>query len=286
MKNLKVLPYKMNSLSSKTISRHFKCKRVYPNRNYKPRNKHIIINWGFAGDVPVLEQANTNFTILNKPFCVNRASDKISTLRLLKQNNVPHVDFILNKEDAIESCKQGNIIYCRTLTRSKEGKGIVLAKTPEEIVDAKLYTKYFKNDKEYRIHVFNNEVIDMVQKKSMSSERMAEKGIVKTEESKYIRNMKKAWSFCRKGIEVPEYVKETAIKATNALDLDFAAIDIAYNSETGECAVLEANTAPGQKRGTTTHLRYVRAISKYLGIPFTVEEYNRRYNCDAENYLD
>jgi glutathione synthase/RimK-type ligase-like ATP-grasp enzyme len=274
----------MNSLSSKTISKHFGVKRVYPNRNYRPRRKDIVLNWGFCGVAPVLENGN-NFTILNKPIAVDRASDKKATLRFLKQNNVPHVKFHLNKDNAIESCKNGNIIYCRTLTRGKEGKGIVLARKPEEVVDAKLYTEYFKNDTEYRIHVFNDEVIDFVQKKSMSSARMAEKGITKGLDSDHIRNMKKGWSFCRQGVEIKDHVKQTAIDAVNALELDFGAVDIAYNSESDECVVLEINTAPGNKRGTTTHLRYVRAISKYLGIPFSVEEYNTRYNCNAENYL-
>jgi len=275
----------MNSLSSKAISKHFNAKRVYPNRNYRPRTGDVVLNWGFRGVAPALESGSDNFTILNKPIAVDRASDKVATLRLLKQNNVAHVDFFLNKDDAIKSCEEGNIIYCRTITRGKEGKGIVLARKPEEIVDAKLYTKYFENDKEYRIHVFNGKVIDEVQKKSMSEERMREKGIIKTDDSKYIRNLKKAWSFCRQGVDAEDVVKETAIKAVDALGLDFGAVDIAYNSETDECKVLEINTAAGMKRPSTTHLRYVRAISEYLGIPFSTEEYNKRYNCNAENYL-
>lgn len=285
MTRLRVLPYAMNSLSSRAISKHFNTKRVYPNRNYRPKDGDVVLNWGFRGVAPVLESGSSNFTLLNKPIAVDRASDKIATLRLLKQNNVPHVKFYLNKDSAIESCKNGNIIYCRTLTRGKEGKGIVLARKPEEIVNARLYTEYFKNDTEYRVHVFNGEVIDFVQKKSMSSARMARKNINKGPDSDYIRNMKKGWSFCRQDVEIKDHIKQTAIDAVKALELDFGAVDIAYNSESDQCVVLEINTAPGNKRGTTTHLRYVRAISKYLGIPFSVEEYNQRYNCNAENYL-
>jgi len=285
MTRLRILPYAMNSLSSRAISKHFNAKRVYPNRNYRPKDGDVVLNWGFRGVAPVLESGSSNFTLLNKPIAVDRASDKVATLRLLKQNNIAHVDFFLHKEDAVKSCEEGNIIYCRTITRGREGKGIVLARKPEEIVDAKLYTKYFENDKEYRIHVFKGNIIDEVQKKSMSEERMREKGIIKTDDSKYIRNLKKAWSFCRQGVVAEDVVKETAIKAVDALGLDFGAVDIAYNSDTNKCKVLEINTAPGNKRGTTTHLRYVRAISEYLGIPFSVDEYNKRYNCNAENYL-
>jgi glutathione synthase/RimK-type ligase-like ATP-grasp enzyme len=286
MRNLKVLPYKMNSLSSKAISRHFKCKRIYPNRNYIPRTGHVVLNWGYAGDAPALRRGNADIIIINRPENVALASNKIKTLINLELSDVPHVTFYLKKKDAAKAIRNGKIIYCRTLVSSKEGKGIVLATTEDELVDAKLYTEYFENDAEYRIHVFNGEVIDAVQKKKMSSSRRAEKNIVITEESKYIRNFKKGWSFCRKGIEVPDIVKEVALAAIPALGLVFGAVDIAYNSNTGEARVLEINTAPGMKRGTTTHLRYVRAISKYLGIAFSVDEYNKRYNSNAENYLE
>jgi glutathione synthase/RimK-type ligase-like ATP-grasp enzyme len=281
MTRLRILPYAMNSLSSRAISKHFNTKRVYPNRNYRPKDGDVVLNWGFRGVAPVLENSSSNFTLLNKPIAVDRASDKIATLRLLKQNNVAHVKFFLNKDDAIKACEEGNIIYCRTITRGREGKGIVLARKPEEIVDARLYTEYFKNDKEYRIHVFNGKVIDEVQKKSMSSERMAQKGITKTEDSDYIRNLKKAWSFCRQGVVAEDIVKETAIKATEALGLDFAAVDISYNSETDQCAVLELNTAPGQKRPSSTHYSYTKAISEFMGIPYTAKDYKDRYGLDV-----
>lgn len=290
MNKLVILPYKMSSKSSRALSKHFGCKRVYPNRNYRPKNGDVVINWGFCGVAPILE-VNRDFTILNKPFACDRASDKVSTLRLLKQYNVPHVEFFLNKDDAIKSCEEGNIIYCRTITRGREGQGIVLAKTPDEIVDSRLYTKYFKNDHEFRIHVFNGEVIDEVEKKKMTTERMAEMGIERGKNWEYIRNLKKSWSFCRKDIEIPEIVELTAINAVAALGLDFGGVDMAYDSESGECKVLEVNTACGMGTangvdiGSTTHMRYVRAISQYLNIPFSLEEYNQKYNCNAEEYL-
>lgn len=285
MNRLVILPYKMSSKSSKALARHFDVKRVYPNRHYRPRNGDVVLNWGYCGVAPVLEAYNRHFTVINQPIACDRASDKIATLRCLKQANVPHVDFFLNKEAAIQSVEEGNMIYCRTLTRGREGQGIVLATNVDEVVDARLYIKYFKNDMEFRIHVFMGNIIDMVQKKKMSKERMAEFGLTEADLSQHVRNMKKGWSFCRKDVVVPDIVKEVSIEATKALGLDFAAVDIAYNSETNECKVLELNTAPGQGEadgrtiGNTTHMRYVRAITeKLLNKEFSLEEYNQRYN--------
>lgn len=284
-KRLAVLPYTMKSMSSRNISTHFGCNRVYPDKNFKPKSGMVVVNWGFTGATPALN-SNVDFEILNKPTSVSSASDKVQALQKLKDRNIKHVEFVLTKAEAKEMFNDTSVVYCRTLTRAKEGKGIVLSKNPEELVNARLYTKYFENDHEFRIHVFKGEVIDRVEKRKMSSERRAELKIEKTPDSKYIRNMKKAWSFCRIGIIVPAHIDQLAIDAVEALDLDFAAVDIVYNSNSGEAKVLELNTAPGQKKGTTTHFRYTKAISKYINDEMSLEDYNSKYNCNAENYIE
>lgn len=298
MSKVVVLPYKMNSLSSRAIARHFGFTRVYPDRNYRPKTGDIVINWGFCGVAPVLDREDIDFTILNKPDAVNKASDKISTLRLLKQHGVPHVDFLLNKACARAVAAVGQTVYCRTLTRGREGQGIVLASSPEQVVDAKLYTRHFKNNHEFRIHVFNGEVIDMVEKRKMSQDRIQEfaaKGIqiVVNEESNFIRNMKKGYSFCRQDLVIPEHVQQIAIDGVKALGLDFGGVDIAYNDETDEAKILEINTACGFGANKfkndkliitgigTTHFRYVRAINKFLGREYTPEMYKEKYNFDV-----
>lgn len=290
MNRFRILPYKMNSLSSKALSKHFNVKRIYPNRAFKPSPGDVVLNWG-CNDAPVLDRDDINFTVINKPHAVDNASNKIATLRLLKQNNVPHVKFHLSRDSAENAIDEGRMIYCRTLTRGREGRGIVLAKSKEDLVDARLYTEHFKNNHEFRIHVFMGDVIDMVEKKKMSQDRIddfARRGIevVVNEESEFIRNLKKGYSFCRNDIDIPDHVKQTAIDAVSALGLDFGGVDIAYDDETDEAKVLEINTACGQKKATTTHLRYCRAITeKVLGQEFSVDEYNRRYNCNAETYI-
>lgn len=290
MKNLKILPYRRNSLSSKAISRHFNSLRIFPDRNYRPKNGDVILNWGFCGDIPVLENFKTDFTILNYPMAVDCASDKVKTFTLLKENNVPHVEFTFSQEEALKWIEEGHLVYCRTLTRGKEGKGIVLAKTAPEVVKCDLYTKQFVNNHEYRIHVFNGEVTDMVEKRKMSTDRKADfarRGIrVENDDNGgVIRNLKKGYSFCREDLVISEEIQQIAINAITALGLDFGGVDMAYNDETGEAKVLEINTACGQKKATSTHARYVAAISKYLGVPFSINEYNRRYNCNLNHDL-
>lgn len=280
MGRVRVLPYKMSSISSRSISKHFGILRIYPNGKFIPRNGDVIINWGHGGYVPVFDRNNANFTILNKPECVSNASNKITCLRKLKEANVPHVEFALSKENASSFIKDGFMVYCRNLIMGKEGKGIVIAKTEDELSDnCRLYTKHFKNDREFRIHVFDGEVIDVVEKQRMTEKRMIELKIKHEDLSDDIKNRKKGWSFNRKDVVIPKKALQIAIDATKALGLDFAAVDLAHNNETDETVVLELNTAPGQTRGTDTNYRYVKAISKYLGKKITLVEYRQRYNC-------
>ena len=281
MKQLKILPYKMGSGSAKLLARHFGVKRIYAHGHFKPNTRHLILNWG-CNNSSVL---NDECEVLNKPESVSNASDKVTSLQLLKDNNVNCIDFTLSKEEALQWVKDGNIVYCRTLTRASEGKGIVVATKEPELVDARLYTKYFKNLYEYRIHVFNGEVIDRTQKRKMSEERLTHNGITQEDTSRYVRNHMKGWSFTRKDMFIPEGIDKLAISAVNALGLDFGAVDIAWNRHYNQLRVFEVNTACGMEPATTTHMRYAGAISKYLNIPFTKEEYCTKYNCELENNL-
>jgi len=279
MSRFRILPYKMNSISAKSLAKFFNVLKIYHNGDFIPRDGDIILNWGSGGYIPILNRNDRNYTVLNKPEAIDNASNKISTLRLLKQNEVSHVEFKLNKEDAKEFINKGHKVYCRTRIAGKAGAGIIIANTKDELPDnCRLFTKKFPNDEEYRIHVFNNEIIDRVHKKKMSKERMQELNIKEEDLSTDIKNLKKGWSFTREDLEIDENLDNLAKNAIKALGLDFGAVDIA-KSKDGNAVVLEVNTAAGMKKGTTTHLRYCNAISKYLGKDFSKEEYEERYNC-------
>jgi Fe-S cluster assembly iron-binding protein IscA len=99
--------------------------------------------------------------------------------------------------------------------------------------------------------VFKGSVIDFVQKKLKSG----------FTPKPYIRSHDNGWVFCREGVELPSKVKEAAIEAVAALNLDFGAVDLAI-SKKGSVCVFEVNTAPGIEGTTVTN--YAKAISAYL----------------------
>ena len=277
-----VLPYKLGSQSAKSIAKYFGFLRIRPNGNYRPRMGDLIINWGHSGALNFKRGNNEPVRILNDPSFVSDAINKIKTLKILTSKEVPALDYCLTRKEAEVFIDEGFMVYCRTIINGKSGNGIVIAKTKEELVDCQLYTKEFRNNREYRIHVFNGEVIDAVRKRKMSEEALAEHGINPAEVSKTIRNLHKGWIFSREDLAVEESVIAASLAAIEALNLRFGACDVLFNTKTKQTAVIEINTACGMEEGTTTHMRYVHSISKICEIPFSIENYNAKYNCDLK----
>ena len=154
-------------------------------------------------------------------------------------------------DTALEWLDSGHTVFARTLTRAHSGLGIVIARSPEELVDAPLYTKYIKKKKEFRVHVFRNQVIDLQEKRRSTNS---------PDSDFLIRNHANGFVFCRDDIIEPTDLRATALSAVAALGLDFGAVDIIYNAYYDKCYALEVNTAPGLE-GTTLE-SYSNAIIK------------------------
>jgi glutathione synthase/RimK-type ligase-like ATP-grasp enzyme len=257
-----IWPYKMGSQSAKALAACLETKRVRSDGNYRPKADHLIINWGNT-QPPALTWAARiapgNWNMLNKTIAVNRAANKLETLGNLGVNGVNIPEFALSKDFAALYFREGaSKIYCRTKLNGHSGAGIVIATTPEELVDAPLYTVGLGWRQEFRVHVFNGEVIDYAKKCKMAPETLAERSITLNSD---IRSHSNGWVFCREGIDLPNEMSELAIQAVAALDLDFGAVDCARTKD-GTNYVLEVNTAPGLEGQTIT--AYVDAIRRML----------------------
>jgi hypothetical protein len=153
-----------------------------------------------------------------------------------------------------EDAPQDGLIYCRTLTRASCGRGIVVAENRDDVVPAGLYTKGIKCKREYRIHMFDGEVIDLVAKCKRHEDE---------ESNPYIRNHNHGWIFARDAVRIPDSITEKlhdiGKKTMQSLSMDFGAIDVVRDTE-DNVFVLEVNSAPGME-GTTIE-RYVNAIER------------------------
>ena len=194
-----------------------------------------------------------NLTMLNRTEAVARASNKLKFFdAVVGQVSIP--SFTTSQEVAKEWVNAGKTVICRTILNGHSGAGIVLADKPEEVVKAPLYTEYVPKKEEYRVHVFNGEVIH-------ASRKARKKEIPDEEVNWKVRNHGNGFIFQHENFELPEDCAVQSIKAIEAVGLDFGAVDVIWNDKQQKSYVLEVNTAPGIE-GTTLE-RYTEAINKW-----------------------
>jgi len=247
MKTIRIEPYKLASAGSKRLAKHSGILRTTKRQLAKHAKFDILINWGNP------RRRWSGCTYLNPPEAVEAASDKVKAMELFAASEVPSAPFTTSKEVAQSWLAEGKTVIARTLTRASSGRGIVIVSGDDTLPSAPLYVEYLKKKEEFRVHVFGGKVIDIQQKR-----RRLE---VPDEKVNWqVRNHDNGWVFARTDIVCPDGVKNAACLAISALNLDFGAVDIGWNSHTETACVYEVNTAPGLE-GTTID-SYFSAITE------------------------
>ena len=283
MANIVLCPMSMGSEGAKSISSFFGTRKVYRDRRYVAKPTDVQINWGNTRHIPVFRDG-----YLNSNIAVGNSSNKLTTHRLLDEAGVRSLQTAFNQEDAEALfTDEGDKVFCRTLTRASEGRGIVIAETVDELVQSRLYTKYERHTNEYRVHVLNGEVIHIVEKRKMSESTLEDRGITF---DAMIKNHDNGWIFSEKLAKVRHLdgvwktdILTQSVAAVAALGLDFGAVDVIYDNPRRLAFVLEVNSAPGMEEGTTTHLKYCRAFSGLIDQEFDIDDYMIEYE---ERFVD
>lgn len=175
--------------------------------------------------------------------------DKITQYSFFQQEGIAALEFTTSYETAKQWASEGLTVVCRKLTRSSEGKGIVVAETPEQVCMAPVYTMYKKKKREFRVHVFEDKVVSVLEKRK-------KKGFDGVDHK--VRNTANGYVFCRQDVVEPEGIRELALKAAKVTNSAFKGVDIGYNELKKELFVIEVNSAPGMQ-GTTV-IDYAKAV--------------------------
>jgi hypothetical protein len=184
------------------------------------------------------------------PFVLHGGTDKLTQFNKFKEANVAIPEFTTDVVTARDWFADNSLVVCRTLIRASEGRGIVVADTPDSVVPAPLYTKYFKKKKEFRVHVFNGQVIDIAEKRKRKNHA--------DQRDSRVRNLANGYVFCREGLVEPDGIRDLAVRATKALGYNLGAVDVAFNERHNRMVVLEVNANPGLQGTTLEH--YANAI--------------------------
>ena len=226
-------------------------------RDLRIKSNACIINWGNSSfERRVLSD---DFCVFNQFEAVAQAVDKLKAFEAMKEFEVPLPDFTTDEDTAYNWFKEGRVVYTRTLLRASSGRGIYVQNPDGDndwniIATAKLHTARFNGKYEFRVHVFDGNIIHIQQKKRR-------KNLPDTHEH-FVKNHDNGYVFAIQDVACPELVKEAAINAVDSCGLDFGAVDIGYAPTRNTACVFEINTRPALSG--TSLIRYTEAI-KQLG---------------------
>ncbi|HEY6950635.1 MAG TPA: hypothetical protein VI146_08510, partial [Nitrososphaeraceae archaeon] len=187
--------------------------------------------------------AKTPKNVLNKKEAIILAANKLdSMLKLQADNILVPKSLLLSQlsELTIKEVINKGLRYpvlARTPHHSK-GRDILLCLQNKDLVRAVRWGKtflveYISTDREYRVHVFKDEIIRVSQKILMSRDDYLP----------YMRNVDHNHSFGNPKKQLTAEQKAIAIKAVKSLGLDFGAVDLIVGDD-GGTYVLEINTGP------------------------------------------
>ena len=176
------------------------------------------------------------------PFVLRKGTDKLTQLTKFKEHGIDCPDFTTNRANVLPWLADDSAVVCRTLLRSSEGKGIVIATEEQQLVNAPLYTKYVPKKRKYRVHIVNGVVIDVQEKRK-------KRGFENDRDTR-VRNTANGYVFCRENVQEPDGLRAAALQACSSLGYSLGAVDVAYNERNNRCVVLEVNANPGLE-GTT-----------------------------------
>jgi len=217
-----------------------------------------LIRWGSRAVGP---NGDTSMSrILNPSAAIGRASDKLESLSLMRDQGIPVPDFDTDPEALVE--RVGFPILGRR-TQHARATDVVLClqrrdwrRRPRDY-----YVAYVPTTREYRLHVAGGEVI-RVQGKYLD---------VSEDYLPWIRNFATGYRFRAPRRRLHNTRLNDAVGAVEALGLDFGAVDLIV-SDNGSHYILEVNTSPSCS--PLTGAAYVNAFARMLDMDTSTINYD------------
>lgn len=166
-------------------------------------------------------------------FHYGKGVNKLKQYEFFKANDIPHAPFSTKIEDAKKWLKNGHAVVCREFIKSQKGNGLHVAGSEAELVEAKVYTKYMKKKREFRVNLFKHKVVNIREKLGK-----ADKYFIATTGNGYTTTHVKS------PISNEAYLRSIAEQASMVSTSDFIGVDVGYNQFYDEYFVLEVNSGP------------------------------------------
>lgn len=202
-----------------------------------------------------------------KQFRYGDLVDKLQQYKWFKEQGLSALDYSTSFEDAYKWLKEGHTVFGRTLLNASCGDGIVVF-TPKDLenddgglfheTNCKVYTKYKPKKREFRVHVFKDKVVTIVEKRR-KKDWNGDKSDAK------IRNLANGYIFCQE-VELTDNlrkrIEEVSLHASKVCGSDFRGVDVGYNEKHDDVFIIEVNSAPGIEGSNVD--KYLKAMLQYV----------------------
>ena len=250
-----------HSQGARRLARELGIRRIrHNNSRFSGRRAPWVINWG-ASAIPLPWAPLVRF--LNAPEAVQRVSNKLTFFNDMSNEDI--IPRIVPRWTPYKEIAHGWMVHSnytvveRHVLNGSGGRGIRIvskdAINPEarELQEAPLYVQYIPKRTEYRVHIFDGEVIDIQQKVARAGEAPLDWRV---------RSHDNGFIYVRENIHPNPVVIHNALSAMAATNLLFGAVDVIYNERRDRAYVLEINTAPGLEGRTVQS--YAQAIREFI----------------------
>lgn len=189
--------------------------------------------------------------VINSRRALNNNTDKLDAMRQMDSAGIPVPNFTEDRDDFGDEIDYPILGREREHTRG-EDINLILQWRDAYLTENDFFVEYIPTEFEYRMHVVNGEVVCVHEKRLRSEE----------ENHPFIRNSETGWVFLEPRDEAPP--DNIAIDAVGCLGLDFGAVDVVREEDTGETYVLEVNSAPSLDEANLQ--RYGDALAEEIGL--------------------
>ena len=202
----------------------------------------------------VLRTRKVNFR--RQQFKYGHSVNKIQQYEWFAEQGLSALEYTTSGYTANDWYAEGKVVFGRKYLNSSCGKGIVIF-DPSNITglapnNCPVYTVYKKKKREFRVHVFKNTVVSVVEKRKKT-------GWTDQRETK-VRNLANGYIFCQQVENEPAGLRELALKAAAVSPSDFRGVDIGYNEKNDDLFIIEVNSAPGITGSNIN--KYVQGITQ------------------------
>ncbi len=197
----------------------------------------------------------TKFRTNRKQLRYGDIVDKLTQYKYFKEKGLSSLEYTTSALIATEWC-DADVVFGRKFLNSSCGKGIVVYEKGAEINagDCPVYTKYKPKKREFRVHIFKDKVVTIVEKKRKT-------GWNGDKKDAKIRNLEHGYIFAQQ-IDLSDglrtRIEALSLAAGQVCKSDFKGVDVGYNEKKDDVFVIEVNSAPGIEGSNVG--KYVQAI--------------------------